>query len=690
MVSCKASATAPSKLDGRLRAINRASAEVNAHRAEFCGGVRVTSQSVLNSLDLATSRESLDSDVSIKSDLKQIGRLKKGRGARDAVKDEIELDVFGYLKDEKSPFSHRSLTGRRGRIITLRGTPEQLDDAAADPNLLLLQLANTIKPPSPRNEAVASSRTTVEISEEAAVGIRAEHILVGILDVAGFDFGHEDFLDDKGNTRFVAIWDQGDDTFKPPAGRDYGSVLTDEHLKFAMQRSGHAGLPATEIMPQSQMERGSHATHVASIAAGNSSIANRAMIAGVLISLPRKDLDPRLSFYDTTRIVHAVEFLFDLAENLRAKGTRVDGVAINVSLGTNGGPHDDSSPMSRWIDYALTEPGRCVCVAAGNAGQEAPRNERDIGHMLGRIHTSGQIASTGLANHLEWIVVGDGIEDTSENELEIWYQPQDRISAQVKPPGGDWLPAIEPGTFMQNIKLEDGTFVSIYNELYDPSNGLNRISFYLTPLMVRDRIVGVTPGLWTVKLIGTEIRNGTYDGWIERDDPVHRGNLAGTSIWRFPSFFAEGTNVNDSSISTLACGDRVIAVANLDEAGQAINVTSSQGPTRDGRYKPDIAAAGTAIWAANGFDPDAPWVAKTGTSMAAPFVTSVAACMISINPNLTASQILGIVRRTANPLPDCDYSWRNDAGFGAISAADCLREAAAARYVFEIDPEAGK
>jgi len=44
-----------------------------------------------------------------------------------------------------------------------------------------------------------------------------------------------------------------------------------------------------------------------------------------------------------------------------------------------------------------------------------------------------------------------------------------------------------------------------------------------------------------------------------------------------------------------------VAVANLDKARESINVTSSQGPTREGQNKPDIAAPGTDIVAANGF-----------------------------------------------------------------------------------------
>ncbi len=121
---------------------------------------------------------------------------------------------------------------------------------------------------------------------------------------------------------------------------------------------------------------------------------------------------------------------------------------------------------------------------------------------------------------------------------------------------------------------------------------------------------------------------------------------------------------------------RVISVANLDPVLEKINITSSQGPTRDGRLKPEIAANGTDVLAANGFDPHDPWIKKTGTSMASPFVTGVVGLMLAIQPSLTAAQIGGILQRTAQPLPDVDFTWQNDAGFGRINPPAALEEAA--------------
>jgi subtilisin family serine protease len=129
-------------------------------------------------------------------------------------------------------------------------------------------------------------------------------------------------------------------------------------------------------------------------------------------------------------------------------------------------------------------------------------------------------------------------------------------------------------------------------------------------------------------------------------------------------------------INSLACPDRVIAVANIDADHEKVNVTSSKGPTRDKRCKPDIGADGTNVVAACGFDPRTQWKSMTGTSMASPFVCGVAALMLAANPLLSAAQLQGIIRATSMPLIGHDFSWRNDAGFGLIDATGCVQEAA--------------
>jgi subtilisin family serine protease len=505
-------------------------------------------------------------------------------------------------------------------------------------------------------------------------------VLVGIIDVGGFDFGHEDFLVD-GQTRWVGIWDQGGDRRPPPTlrpdGRDtdkdalqYGAEITKEHMARAIRGSDKFRIPAALLEPQSQMVSGSHGTHVASIAAGNKGVARQAQIAGVLLELADDSRDPLTSFYDSTRIADAVEYLLDLAAKLGTDGIPMP-LSINISLGTNGHAHDGTSPIGRWIDDALSTRRRCVTVAAGNAGQTDPAPGRDTQFLAGRVHAAGKIGATSLRQELKWIVRP---EDYSDNKLQVWYQPQDRMTVELRPPGGSWITEVLPNRQIVGLALGDGTEVSIYSEIYYPANGLNRISILLSPgQSVDGSETPITHGEWRVRLTGIVVRDGGYDAWIERDDPAR---LDDGNRWSYPSFFAEGSFVADKMINSLACADRIISVANVDLENDAAHYTSSRGPTRHGRPKPDLGAEGTRIVAARALGGDNPWVEMTGTSMAAPYVCGVAALMLAISPNLFSTQIQGMMLATASPLVGHGYSWRNDTGFGLIDASRCVGEAA--------------
>lgn len=552
----------------------------------------------------------------------------------------------------------------------------RLDTLSADPAVAFVHAADPLKLDLP-----VPAHSSKKAPPSKAIGTatkygRGEGLIIGIIDVGGFDFAHPDFLNPDGTTRFLAIWDQGGDFRRPPDGFDYGSEFRKPQLDKALESVKKPGLPgAVFIERQSQREPGSHGTHVASIAAGNSGVCPRADIAAVLIDVPSPD-DPierrRATFSDTSRITHAVEYLLHIAEEEKKP------IAINISLGTNGGAHDGSSGAARWLDAYLATPGRAICVAVGNAGQEAAQDEGDLGWIMGRIHTSGQIPARGLEVELEWTVVGNGIEDVSENELEIWYGAQDRFIVSVLPPsGGAWIEA-GPREFVENLRLKSSTHLSIYNELYHPTNGSNYIAIYLSPNesnAIGD-FKGIEAGVWKVRLRGEEIRDGRFNAWIERDDPGEVARDEGRRLFRFPSFFSQKTNVDSHSISSLACGHRVIAVANLDELRQKINATSSQGPTRDSRCKPEIAAPGTDVLAANGFaGDDEPWIAMSGTSMACPYVTGVVGLMLASQSDVTAAQCAGILQRTARPLAGASYTWANDAGWGRVDAKAAIEEA---------------
>lgn len=662
------------KLQPKLRMIANSSVKVNTVRSEQSSSVAVVNQELLRQTRICRGDESVPVKRSQLPKSAKRGRLK-----------ETPANVYAnvFIETLDSSAQNDRLPGERARksnLVTARVPLSRLKVIAASENVTHVELGEPLATPTP---VISSDKVGAPSPSLRKFGSTQQHhggesVLIGIIDVQGFDFSHPDFIDDKGRTRFVRIWDQGaPEGFSRPAPKGssqfaYGAELTDEHLNAAIKAAPKMKLPAYELEKQSQMVAGSHGTHVASIAAGNRGVCPRAKIAGVLISLPTQDEDRRQSFYDSTRIADAVDYLTTLARELNLR------LSLNVSLGTNGHAHDGSSAISRWIDAAMSVPGRCISVAAGNAGQEVAAFEGDSGFVMGRIHTSGQVPSSGLVKDIEWLVIGNGLMDLSENELEIWYSAQDRFAVSVRPPGSEkFTEPIEPRQFIENRQLKDGSFLSVYNELYHPANGLNYIAIYLTPFLSDKGVVGVPAGRWAVRLQGLEVRDGRYHGWIERDDPRKLGRVGEREAWRFPSFFSEATNVDDSSVSSLACGNRVISVANLDEASERINITSSQGPTRDNRFKPDIAAPGTNITAAKGFaGADDLWVSMSGTSMASPFVAGVAGLMLAVNPKLTAAQIEGVIVRTARPLPGGAFKWVNTTGFGRIDPEACVREAA--------------
>lgn len=671
------------KLQPKLRMVANGSPHVNVLRAERSASVFIREEDLLKKY--RQRRRAGDAPV-------RFSRKKMKRGHLQEFPGNVLVNVFigmtdGAKREERLPGE----SARQENVATATVTLNELQEILKEPDVAFVELGErlvvppTLKEPSDSTPEPRKSLPRIPLPTTRG---RSKGVLVGIIDVQGFDFAHKDFLDGRGRTRFVRIWDQGGTTRPGPRRFGYGAELGNKDLNAAIAGAKRFHVAPHELERQSQMAPGSHGTHVASIAAGNRGICPHAKIAGVLISLSEEDIDRRKSFYDSTRIAHAIEYLFDVA---REEGGE-DGdlpVSINISLGTNGHAHDASSPLSRWIDSALATPGRSICMAAGNAGQEAPETEGDYGYVMGRIHTSGRIEAAGLREDIKWNVVGGLVEgplgnevriaDLSENELEIWYSPQDRFSVLLRPPDGDWIGPVRAGESKENIRLADSTMVSIYNELYHPANGSNCVSIYLSPFFSPDGVVGVRGGQWTVRLVGDEVRDGTYHGWIERDDPQPRGPVGSKQGWSFPSFFSEDSNVDDSSVSSLACGHRTISVGNLDSVRGRINISSSQGPTRDGREKPEISAPGTEIVAANGFDPSSPWISMTGTSMASPYAAGVVGLMLAVNSELTAAQIGGIIKRTARPLVGSDFAWRNDSGFGEIDSEACVEEAALMR-----------
>jgi serine protease AprX len=121
----------------------------------------------------------------------------------------------------------------------------------------------------------------------------------------------------------------------------------------------------------------------------------------------------------------------------------------------------------------------------------------------------------------------------------------------------------------------------------------------------------------------------------------------------------EGNIPSWKIITAPADGFDVVAVANVNAQGAASS-SSSRGPSSDGRIKPDLAALGSGVTVVqdNGSISTA-----SGTSLAAPLITSLIAGVWQKFPNFSAKEIVAALKKTASRSGNPD----NSVGYGIPS-----------------------
>lgn len=129
------------------------------------------------------------------------------------------------------------------------------------------------------------------------------------------------------------------------------------------------------------------------------------------------------------------------------------------------------------------------------------------------------------------------------------------------------------------------------------------------------------------------------------------------------------------TVGSPGAADKALTVAAMADAGElGFNLAnfSSRGPTADGRIKPDIAAPGYNITAAQANTVNG-YVQYSGTSMATPFISGTIALILDANPNLTPVDVVNIITNTST-----DWGQANkeiDYGFGKLDAYEAIRTA---------------
>jgi len=159
-------------------------------------------------------------------------------------------------------------------------------------------------------------------------------------------------------------------------------------------------------------------------------------------------------------------------------------------------------------------------------------------------------------------------------------------------------------------------------------------------------------------------------------------------------FIAAGNSAVSAQIGTPGSAEDVITVGALDKDTK-IAVYSSQGPTEEGRVKPNIAFVGSSVMSVEA-NTGTGYTSMSGTSMATPGAAGVAALMYQANPDLSPFDIRNIMQETST-YRQCHYMGANEPcaedgipknrqnnvyGHGQVEALPAVMEAANLVYGF--------
>ena len=485
-------------------------------------------------------------------------------------------------------------------------------------------------------EINAHSDSLSPISE----GKQGKGVVVGIVDY-GCDFIHQNFRHPDGTTRILALWDQ---KVQPQSEQNsylgYGRVYSQAEINTALQSAD----PYTSL--GYSPNRSSHGTHVMDIACGNGKGSNVPGVAPeadiVFVEISASDIPfqgPEVldaNFGGSVQLLEAIKFIFDRAGDSPC--------VVNVSLGTNGGPHDGSSLVEQGIDALVSEkPNRAVVIAASNSYEDG-------------IHASGEITS-GSSVDLVWQI--DDF-DFTHNEMEIWYDREDELQLELIDENEQSIGTVDIGASVEVLDDAGNLLFFVAHRQGDPNNGDNNIGIFMNTGVSNSEVLSQLK----IRLHGIRVSNGKFHAWIERDD-------LGQSSFAAP-------NDNTHTLGSISCGRHSIVVGSYDahSSGKPLSWFSSAGPTRDGRNKPEISAPGHNVWAANSTT-RVGVTRKSGTSMAAPAVTGVVALMLaeacSLGKELTTEQIRQILNQTARSDPPSS-TWHDRYGWGRVDAKGVIKE----------------
>ncbi|WP_244990601.1 S8 family serine peptidase [Clostridium algidicarnis] len=389
-------------------------------------------------------------------------------------------------------------------------------------------------------------------------------ILIGFID-SGIDYRHPAFMDTEGNTRIEYIYDIS-------LKRGWNK----EEINQAINSQNPYDLIAHRDFV-------GHGTHVAGIASGGGNIdkvyygaAYNSSIAMIKITPPGN-----LNYTQASQIMRAIKILLDKRVELNMP------LVINLSFSTNNGAHNGSSILEQYISTISNIEPISFVIAAGNEGEAA--------HHVGGTFRDSQNISINIAQDEKSIII------------QLYKEILSDISIEITSPSGKTTGknTVVQGSTENNV---DSNKAIIYYTGPRPFDINGEIIISILALEGKSLIEGT----WNINITLENDYRGRYDMWL----PISEGLNPKTKFLQ-PSI----TN----TLGIPATVSNVVSVGSYNYSTMNISGFSGRGKDVIGETKPDLVAPGENIISAS---PGGGYDSKTGTSMATPFVSGIAALLM--------------------------------------------------------------
>lgn len=441
-----------------------------------------------------------------------------------------------------------------------------------------------------------------------------------------------------------------------------------------------------------------HGTHIAGICAGNgraSNGKNQGVAPESSLIVVKLKNETTSVYSDYANLMMAVDFV------VRFAASRSLPLSINISYGSNDGSHTGNSLLELFMEQVSLYGKNIISVATGNEG-------------LTKRHASLNIFSDNSTNAVTSFTDQASFQGNNPNlpltqpaisksvsftvapderslYLEIWQSFADNFSYELFSPSGmqGFVFPTTPGIYTYQM-----TDTIIYLTLNNPTPYQPFQQYFLTfsprsnstlldlpdssqnPNSVANtnassdnsyasHISYITPGTWTIRitpLTAKKIVDGRLQFWL----PSKEATNSATGFV-FPS--------SDMTFTIPSTATNVISVSGYDSALDTFAPFSGQGFSNNMATKPDLCAPAVNILSTA---PGGGYTIQTGTSMAAPFVTGVAALLMQYgivkgnDPFLYGQKIKAYLWKGARSLPAFSDYPNNKVGWGALCVKNSI------------------